>query len=190
MSVGHSAAKERKAKVRVLCHKDELTTLGQICFTRAGAYAKRRHAGHASKPTTRDLVASGCDLRLIGRPGNFSTERLAEIKIAVKMKYNKYATKYYADDSDDVETAASMVQYIDGIPVFKEAAIGRISFEEAWNNWMGYSKMIQWKSVFKEELEHAECEEDLDPIQDLLELDVLKKVYKDLVEDPKKRHNG
>lgn len=183
--------KKGKPKVRVLRHKDELTPLGQICFTRAGDDARRRHAGHASKPTTRDLVASGCDLRLIGRPGNFSSERMAEIKSAVEMKYHQYELKYYASDSDDAETEVQgMVQYIDGIPVFTQAEIGRISFEEAWDNWNGYSRMIRWKSVFKEELAHAECEDDLDPIQDLLELDVLKKVYKDLVEDPKKRNNG
>ena len=39
-------------------------------------------------------------------------------------------------------------------------------------------------------MEHAGCEEDLDPIEGLLELDVLKKVYKDLAEDKQKRHNG
>ena len=50
--------------------------------------------------------------------------------------------------------------------------------------------MIQWKAVFETELEHARCEEDLDPIEDLLELDVLKKVYKDRVEDNENRHNG
>ena len=43
---------------------------------------------------------------------------------------------------------------------------------------------------FKTELEHAGCEEDLDPIEDLLELDVLKKVYKDPFEDTENMHNG
>ena len=60
------SASDKKAP-RVHKHRDELTALGKECFDRAKLETDRRHSMHGSKPMSRDYIAAGCDLRIVGR---------------------------------------------------------------------------------------------------------------------------
>ena len=179
---------------RVQKHRDELTALGKECFDRAQSEAARRHSMKGSKPGTRDYIAAGCDLRIVGR-SLLSDEEMDNVKMHTRFAYQKYQAKYEGI-TEEAHAAGEQdeVIFVRGIPIDISAkkkqdakqstAIMAPEFDDAWQNWLLTSAQIKWKERFTDELADVENEESIDPVNDLLTLNVLKNVYKDLNEDP------
>ena len=66
--------------------RDQMTPVGRICFDRGSQEAHRRQELHGSKMCTRDFLAAGLDLRLIGRD-ELPAATIAKCKAAVEEKY-------------------------------------------------------------------------------------------------------
>ena len=176
-------------------HRDDLTALGKECFDRAGLETMRRHNMKGCKPTSRDYIAAGCDLRIVGRMV-LSDEDMEMCKSHTRDAYNKYRAKYEGHvekEQENVEDKDEVV-FIKGIPISlsnkkkeeakKSNASTAPDFDDAWDNWMLASAHIKWKERFPKELVEVENEESVDTIDDLLTLNVLKGLYHDLIEDP------
>lgn len=80
--------------------------------------------------------------------------------------------------------------FVGGLPDPRKKSITEVQrgdrvpdFETAWSEWLVLSRTMKFKDLFDKELSHIEREEDLDPIDGFLPLNILK-VYSTLVEDP------
>ena len=65
----------------------------------------------------------------------------------MQRKYEAYSANYYADGVDGAGVDGTMVQFVNGIPVFRAAAPNRISFDEAWRNWLTLAGILKDDSV-------------------------------------------
>ena len=163
--------------------RNELTALGTIAFDRARAETERRHKLKGAALTKRDLIALGCDIRIIGRGyvGNFTVHRAKE---ATKVAYEKYAECIVGEQS----MPPNATSFVDGLrlPAARKKD-APLAFEEAWKNWVDLSNGgIDWLVKFPELKTKKDEEgnplinslEDLDPIRDLLTLDVIPLYHK------------
>ena len=91
------------------------------------------------------------------------------------------------DMSDDESQQENGTKFKHGIPIMhlpKATGVNEsIDFNALWENWLSLSKKVCWKDLFPEKLQKVSREEDLDSIDDLMELDVLRMLYKSLIED-------
>ena len=174
---------------RIEVHRDDLTEIGCEAFDRAGQATTHRHSMKGSCVNKRDYIATGLELRLIGRD-QLSEDTIAEAKQAVKEEYEKYA-KFVEGDKEETggeAVAEAEVMFVGGLPDPRkkdgsQTAKKTPTFEEAWAEWLVLSKTMKFKDLFHNELAHIAREEELDPIDDLLPLNILR-VYIKLVGDP------
>lgn len=178
-----------KAK-RVSKSRANLSATGKVCFDRATKETKARHEMEGARPTRRDRLATGLDLRLIGRPGQLSETTMAKITRDVREKYEEYSAAF--GDLEGPERP-SQPQFVGGIPVLSaptpNLTAKYATFDVAWANWLNLSEGIVWTKQFAEELKDKGmdgeplAEDDLDAIHHLLELPVITGLYKPLIKD-------
>ena len=176
---------------RIEVHRDDLTAIGKEAFDRAQKATKHRHSMKGSTLNQRDYIATGLELRLIGRD-QLSDDTKEKAEIAVKEEYERYAKLFNPENAageEEEDVLEANVTFVGGLPDLrkknkKERKKGEApEFEDAWSEWLDLSRSMKFKDLFKKELAHVDSEEELDPIQDLLTLNMLK-VYRTLVEDP------